>query len=479
MRRATTLCVVLVLAASLIPALTPATANASTPAKYIILFHADGMAGKHIEAGGYYVCGSRPCLSFESFANQTTMTHNNAGGGVTDSAASATAMATGVKVNNGVISRRLPGDGSELRSLLETHRDIGKSTGLVTEAYLTDASPAAHGAHESSRSNTSAIFLDYVNQTRPNVILGGGGNGFSSSAASSAGYTVVTDLNGLMALNTEAVTYVAGGFRSGLIPPVGYPGRSASLPTLPQMTDRALRILDNDPHGFYLFVEHEGTDEYSHANDAANLVRSLAEFSSAVQVAIDWVNDPATPAEWSNTLFVVVSDHETGGITGVVNNGAGVVPAITFTTTNHTTTPVRVFARGAGAEQITGAQIDNTQIFAFLSPVVLPPDAPSNLVATGISQAQINLAWADNSDAETGFKIERSPDGVNSWKQIVTVGANVTVYPNIGLAANTTYHYRVRAYNGGGDSAPSDTANATTAPALPTRTWMTTLPGSQ
>jgi hypothetical protein len=101
----------------------------------------------------------------------------------------------------------------------------------------------------------------------------------------------------------------------------------------------------------------------------------MAEFSSAVQVAIDWVNDPATPADWTNTLFVVVGDHETGGITNVVNNGAGVTPSITWTTTGHTATPVRVLAQGAGADQITGAQIDNTAVFGLLSPQSAP--APS------------------------------------------------------------------------------------------------------
>ena len=285
-----------VFALTLVPSLVARApvAESATSAKYIILFQGDGMAARHIQAGAYYVCGAQPCLTWEAFPNQTTMTHNNATGGLTDSAASATAMATGVKVNNGVISVRLPGDGSEMRSLLETYRDAARSTGLVTESFLTDASPAAHGAHDTSRNNTAAIFGDFVNQTRPNVLLGGGGNGFSSTSATGQGYTVVTDRTALLALDTETATRVAGGFGSGLIPPVGYPGRSTSLPTLPEMTQVALNILDNDPDGFYVFIEHEGIDEYSHANDATNLVRSVAELDQAVQAAIDWVDDPGT-----------------------------------------------------------------------------------------------------------------------------------------------------------------------------------------
>jgi hypothetical protein len=100
----------------------------------------------------------------------------------------------------------------------------------------------------------------------------------------------------------------------------------------------------------------------------------------------------------------------------------------------------------------------------------VPPAAPSNLSATAISQAQINLSWTDNSSNESGFKIERW-DG-SKWQQIGTVGANVTIYSDTGLTCNTTYYYQVRAYNASGDSANSNTASATTfactaAPAAP------------
>jgi hypothetical protein len=89
------------------------------------------------------------------------------------------------------------------------------------------------------------------------------------------------------------------------------------------------------------------------------------------------------------------------------------------------------------------------------------PQAPSNLSASAVSSGQINLAWSDNSSNESGFKIERSTNGT-SFSQIATVGANVTTYSNTGLAASTTYYYRVRATTASGDSGYSNTANATT-----------------
>lgn len=91
-----------------------------------------------------------------------------------------------------------------------------------------------------------------------------------------------------------------------------------------------------------------------------------------------------------------------------------------------------------------------------------PPAAPANLTASSISSSQVALAWTDG-DGETGYKIERcGGPGCASFVQIATLGANVTAYGDGGLAAATSYSYRVRAYNAGGDSDYSDTASATT-----------------
>ena len=376
--------------------------SATTSAQYVIIFQGDGMALQHVRAGGMFANGAAGTLSFEAFPYQTTMTHNNASGGTTDSAASATAMATGVKVNNGVISVQLPGNGSELPTLLEIYKTQGKSTGLVTASYLTDASPAAYGAHETSRNNTANIANDFLTQTQPNILLGGGGNGFTTTTAAGQGYTVVADRNALLALNTETQTRVAGGFGSGLIPADGTPGRSSTLPTLPEMTQQALAVLDNDPDGFFVFIEHEGTDEYSHANDTAGMVRSAAELSSAVQTAVNWVDNPGNSATWSNTVIVVLADHETGGLTVTETNPqAGVVPAVNWTSTGHTQTVVPVYARGAGAEQITGAQIDNTAIFTLLSPS--GPAATPTATPTTAPGSPVTVSFQDGALPTAGY----------------------------------------------------------------------------
>jgi carboxypeptidase T len=91
------------------------------------------------------------------------------------------------------------------------------------------------------------------------------------------------------------------------------------------------------------------------------------------------------------------------------------------------------------------------------------PAAPTNLAATAASRSQINLTWTDNAANETGFRIERCKGSTcTNFAQIATVGPNVTSYANTGLSSNTTYRYRVAAYNASGSSSYSNTAQATT-----------------
>jgi len=136
----------------------------ATP-KNIILLIGDGMGFEQVKAAGMYLNGKAGTLSFESFPNQAEVTTYSADSSVTDSAAAGTAIATGHKVNNGVISMAYPGDGSELYTLLEYFKERGKSTGLVSTTYMTHATPAVFGAHEPSRNNISEIARDYLNQT--------------------------------------------------------------------------------------------------------------------------------------------------------------------------------------------------------------------------------------------------------------------------------------------------------------------------
>lgn len=99
---------------------------------------------------------------------------------------------------------------------------------------------------------------------------------------------------------------------------------------------------------------------------------------------------------------------------------------------------------------------------AAVKETVRVPNVPSNLVATVQSSSSIKLAWTDTASTETGFRIERATSATGPFAFLATVGKNVTTFTNTGLPANTQYYYRVKAYNTGGSSSPSNTAGAKT-----------------
>jgi len=90
------------------------------------------------------------------------------------------------------------------------------------------------------------------------------------------------------------------------------------------------------------------------------------------------------------------------------------------------------------------------------------PNAPSNLTASALSASQITITWTDNASNETGFRLERSTDGVN-WTEFAVTSSNIISFADSGLATATTYQYRVRAYNSYGNSIYSNMVSVTTA----------------
>jgi hypothetical protein len=116
---------------------------------------------------------------------------------------------------------------------------------------------------------------------------------------------------------------------------------------------------------------------------------------------------------------------------------------------------------GINDEKYLGAAPD---IGAHEGVTATPPAAPSILTATAISSSAINLNWTDNSDNESGFRIERADSATGTWSEIATVSANTGTYSNTGLAASTTYYYQVLALNAAGTSSYTNTASATTFP---------------
>jgi len=342
----------------------------------VIVFIGDGMGPEQVRAAGMYQNGSAGTLVMESFPYSSTMTTYSASSDVTDSAASGTAIATGHKVNNGVISVAVPGDGRELETLLERFHRHCKRAGLVTTTYATHATPATFGAHETSRSYLNNIAYDYLYQTRPDVLFGGGANGLNPSNAAAAGYAVVQNRAEMQAVRPPLGVPVSGQFGTTHLPyEYDYftgadPGYN-TLPHLSEMVTTALAILETAPDGFFLMVEGGRIDHAGHANDIARNVFEVLEFDRAVEIAYTWA------ASRADTLIIVTADHETGGLTVIANNGTGNFPTITWSTTGHTDTLVPVYAWGVNAE-LALQVMDNTGIHqlalaGFTEPVSCVP----------------------------------------------------------------------------------------------------------
>lgn len=232
--------------------------------------------------------------------------------GVTDSASSATAYASGKDTVIGMLGQGP--DGERYDTVLELAARRGKATGVVSTSQVTHATPAAFVAHVSSRQAYAAIADQFVDnrvhgQPVAQVILGGGKGDFRRADRDvakelvQAGYTFV--------VNREDLLEAEGPRLLGLFAPVGLPrhwDRPASVPSLAEMTSKALEILDDDPDGFFLIVEGSQIDWAAHGNDIAGVVSEMEGFTEAAERVLDFVRTRG------DTLVVITADHETGGL---------------------------------------------------------------------------------------------------------------------------------------------------------------------
>ena len=383
--------------------------SAAVPIRNVIVCIGDGMGSGQVAAAHCYL-GTN--LIFEGFPHQRLIATLAAGDVITDSAAAATAIATGRKVNCDVISLALPGDASELETLLECFKAEGKQTGLVTSSYLTDATPAAFGAHAYSRSWLPLIASNYLHRTRPEVLLGGGSDGLDGAAAAAAGYTVVTDAASLAAVDVSGAVRVCGLFGTGHLP-YAHDGLG-NLPSLSAMTVKALDILDNHPAGFFLMVEGGAIDIACHESDLPRCVGEVLAFDAAVREIVSWADGR------DDTLILVVGDHETGGLSVTADNGPGVLPDVSWSAGGgHTAAPVALYGWGANAERVQDAT-DNTQLSCIARSRV--PEPGEGLALARVDSACTVTRWAVASGEV--YRVEHRPSLLSSpWQTCGTVTA--------------------------------------------------------
>ncbi len=269
---------------------------------------------------------------------------------ITDSAAGATAFATGEKTRNGMISTLPNGDTPE--TILEKAEKMDKATGLVATSQLTHATPAAFAAHTESRGMEMEIARQMAEKDIE-VLLGGGQKFFLNNDQSgdlvddmkSDGYTYIDTRSALNSLNTGDTEKVVGLFSDS-----GMEAAQENRLPLELMTRKATEILANRDAGFFLMVEASQVDWEGHDNDGAGVVAEMEDMNGALKFMLDF--QERNP----ETLVVWIADHETGGMAvGENDNGLEYL----FASGGHTATLVTAFAKGPGEELFSGVY-DNT-----------------------------------------------------------------------------------------------------------------------
>lgn len=413
--------------AGLASGLSPSQAGAQQDAgqaKNVILFIGDGMGPAHRLAGQFAAVGPYDRLVMDTLpiAGLSGTAPDDPETVVTDSAAGAVAMASGVKSYNGAIG--VDANKQSVPTILELAKAAGKATGLVTTSQVTDASPAAFGAHVENRRDQSEIARQYLEESQPDVILGGGEDwwypegeagafpdnpaedpeeasksdkGNLVTRAQELGYAYVTSAEDLDSTTGPKLLGLFANEEMFQQNPEGQGDIYAPVVSLEAMTRKAIEILSQDPDGFFLVVEEEAIDEMAHNNNAPLVLGAMQELDKAVAVGTQFAQTQP------DTLVIVTADHETGGLTieGLDDpeepdeSGPGGTSATTtgtptamateeatisgedgpfpvtnsdyafimdWTTTGHTAANVPVTAGGPGAEELAGVY-PNTHIF--------------------------------------------------------------------------------------------------------------------
>ena len=341
----------------------------------------------------------------------------------TDSAAAATALATGQKsFNNALNWSDL--DQPIRPTLAEAAHAAGKSAGVITTVPWSHATPAGlSNVHIAERDQYAEIARQMVEGDTMNVIMGAGNPDFDNNGQPATGRKDYKYVGGAEAWKAIEAARLSGatyrGFRpistkaefealsSGLVParvlgtaqvrdtlqqarkvkntadPAADTPLTEGLPDLATMSRAALNVLGANPKGFYLMIEGGAVDYANHQNQAGRMIQEQEDYVRAVEAVVRWVE---TKSNWQETLVVLTADHETGLLWGpksdklafnpVADNGPGRMPGLKYHSKGHSNSLVPLYVRGDGQEgfaatvvgkdPVRGAYVDNAGVGKLL-----------------------------------------------------------------------------------------------------------------
>ncbi len=333
----------------------------------VILLIGDGMGVNHIQMTEEIRDIDLSINNIENYGFSQTYSANNP---VTDSAAGATALSCGVKTSNGAIGM-YPKDAngnfytlSYPKSITEFLHEKGFKTGIITTDSVLGATPSAFSAHVKSRNDAEEIAQCQLNSCI-DFIWGKYDETVTKEQVTSAGYTYISTVDEMNGLSADQKSY--GMFTSSLYHTYN---KNDYTPTLSQMTNKAISMLDESGERFFIMIEGAHIDKKSHDHDIEGAAEALEEFDNAVEIALEYAKKD------KHTLVVVTADHETGGLILNENN------EYEMTAPDHTAADVPVFAYGPVNILKNGETIENTDIPKKITEALKYKDFPQNVTLT-------------------------------------------------------------------------------------------------
>lgn len=374
--------------------------TAYTEPKNIIYMIGDGMGFNIIEAAenvyndNLYM--NKLAMNYIPYiTHQTTYSATN---NITDSAAGGTALATGYKTANGAIAVDSANRSEEYKSVLKLAAEKGMDTGVVVTKSVTDATPAAFTANAYSRGDTVDIAADQIALLADgtlDVLLGGGEGDFDPSDCED---------NGINFFTKKAEMANVPAPMLGLFDYSVMDTYDSNLPTLAEMTQKAIDVLSENENGFFLMVEGSQIDSYNHDNELAGATHEVFEFDKAITVALEFaVNNP-------DTLIIITADHETGGLyIPILPTPNNIKKGSQYTSGGHTERAVPVYALGAGVEEDLAGILENADIANYVASLIGEKDFGKKSVHhTFIDEANKSVIIDANSFAsatDNGIKV--------------------------------------------------------------------------
>lgn len=313
----------------------------------IIVMIGDGM-GPNVVASSLVKNPNSPFYYFENIGLSVTTSADKL---ITDSAAGATAIATGYLTNNGMLG--ISPNGDNLKSVFKEAQEKKYKTGLVVTSKITDATPAAFFANVWKRANEDSVALQFTN-SNIDFTIGGGWEEFLPEShdgkriddrnllleLETNGYKIFKTYNSLNVLGNERVV--------ALLDRNGLPKAGERDYTLADLTNKALKNLSLNNDNFILMVEGSQIDWAGHINEQNYLLNEMDDFEKAVKVCLDFAKNDG------KTLLIVTADHETGGMSITNGNRDGSEMELSFITKKHTASGINVFAYGPSSEMFRG-----------------------------------------------------------------------------------------------------------------------------